>query len=148
MFASRTVLLYWITFIAPFIISWSMKLIYDDRIAKDEIFAINSLHEVLTMIQTVVMVYISFVPFYSYSVACWDKIGIFIHLLGIHLIFIVIPLIAIIHSAVNYTSLRDSRVVGWLFVYSMINIMTIIYYFAFMWKLCKGMIQFQKTRRS
>ena len=50
MFASRTVLLYWITFIAPFIISWSMKLIYDDRIAKDEIFAINSVHEVLTMI--------------------------------------------------------------------------------------------------
>ena len=117
-----------------------MKLIYDDRIAKDEIFAINSVHEWLTFVQTIVMIYISFVPFYSYSIACWDKIGIFVHLLGIHLIFIVIPLIAIIHSSVNYKNIRDSRVVGWLFVYSLINIMTIIYYFAFMLKLCRGMI--------
>ena len=148
MFASKTILLYWITFIAPFIISWSMRLVYDNRIAKDKIFAINKLHTVLTMIQTIVMIYISFVPFYSYHLVWWDKLGIFIHLLGIHLIFIVIPIYALIHSAIYYTNIRDSRVVGWLFVYSMINVMTIIYYFAFMLKLCKGMIKFQKTRRN
>ena len=94
------------------------------------------------------MIYISFVPFYSYRVACWDKIGIFVHLIAIHLIFIVIPIIAIVHSAMNYKNLRDSRAVGWLFVYAMINIMTIIYYFAMIVKLCRGMVLFRKTRRN
>ena len=94
------------------------------------------------------MIYLSFTPFYSYRFAWWDKIGIFVHLIAIHLIFIVVPIIAIVHSAINYKSLRDSRVVGWLFVYAMINIMTIIYYFAMILKLCRGMILFQKTRRN
>ena len=148
MFASKTVLLFWMTFLTPLIISYSMKLIYKDRIAKDEIYSINVFHEVLTIIQTILMIYVTFVPFYSYTVACWDKIGIWMHLVAIHVIFVLIPLIAIVHSAINFSNYSDSRVVGWLFVYAMINVMTIIYYFAMILKLCRGMIQFQRVRKA
>ena len=50
MAASKTVLLFWINFITPFVISYTMKLIYKDRIEKDEIYDINVVHEVLTVI--------------------------------------------------------------------------------------------------
>ena len=50
MFASKTCLLFWMTFLAPLLISYSMKLIYKDRIAKDDIYSINVFHEVLTLI--------------------------------------------------------------------------------------------------
>ena len=50
MHASKTILLFWINFITPFVISYTMKLIYKDRIEKDEIFDINVFHEVLTAI--------------------------------------------------------------------------------------------------
>ena len=96
MFAQKNILLFWITFITPSLICYTMKWIYKDRIQIEEIFEIVKVHEALTGIQTILTIYTSFVPFYSYRFECWNKIGGLVHLIAIHVTFIVCPIIGIV----------------------------------------------------
>ena len=92
------------------------------------------------------MVYITFCPFYSYKFACWDKVGFYFHMFAIHLIFLAIPLVSVIHSAFYFEQMTDSLAVGWLLTYSLMNVMVIIYYFVLILKVVMGMVKFHNGR--
>ena len=95
----RSILLFWITLVTPSMTAYTMKRVYEGRIADEEIFDVNIFRETLTVIQAISTVYITFCPFYSYKFACWDKVGFYFHMFAIHLIFLAIPLISVVHSA-------------------------------------------------
>ena len=66
MFAQKNVLLFWITFITPSVICYTMEWLYEGRILHEGVFKVTHVHEVITGVQTVFMIYVTFVPFYSY----------------------------------------------------------------------------------
>ena len=76
------------------------------------------------------MGYITFTPFYSNRFPIWDRIGYFIHMIMIHVMFIVCPLVVIVHTAIYIKNIHESPAKGWFYTYAMMNVMVIIYYFA------------------
>ena len=93
------------------------------------------------------MCYISFVPFYSNRLPVYDKIGYFIHMFAIHVMFLVCPIIVIVHTAINLKNFYESPARGWLFVFALMNIMAVIYYFAIFLKFVIGITKFWKKRK-
>ena len=147
MLAQKDPLHLWTTIITPMVICVAMQWIYEGRIEHQEVWPIIRAHEWFVGIQSVLMVYISFVPFYSDKFPIWTKIGPIIHMIAIHTIFILIPVISIIHTSINVEHVRVSRAVGWLFTFVFINVMCIIYYFYVPLKVVRGASQFLKNRR-
>ena len=148
LFAQKNILLFWITFITPSVICYTMEWLYKGRIKHEEVFDVAHVHETITGVQTILMIYITFVPFYSYRFKCWDKVGLVFHMIAIHIVFIVCPVVAIVHSLSSLTLFRESRAVGWFFTFTLINVMTVIYYCAIIQKLVRGMLQFHRNRKN
>ena len=69
-------------------------------------------------------------------------------MLAIHITFLLCPLIAIIMLLMNLDTLKQSWAVGWLGTYFFMNFMVILYYFAIMMNLVRGMIFFHRERKS
>ena len=148
MFAQKNILLFWITFITPSVICYTMEWLYKGRIEHEKVFDIARVHEVITGIQTVLMIYLTFVPFYSYRFECWNKVGLALFFIVIHIICIVCPVVAIVYTLTNWSVMKESRAVGWFFTYTLIQLMTIIYYFAIMVKLVRGILFFHRSRKN
>ena len=91
-------------------------------------------------------IYLSFVPFYSARFPAWTKIGSWIHVIAVHVIFILVPLLSIGNTLIHIEAVWKSRAIGWLLTYLLINLMTIIYYFISILKIVRGARQFVKDR--
>ena len=147
MYASTNEYLFWITFITPSIIIYTLEFLYDGRIKDEKIYETAHLHEVLTAVQSAMMVYICFVPFYSDRFPVWDKIGYVLHMIAIHIMFIVCPIIVIVHTAIYVTRFYDSPARGWLFTFALMNVLVLIYYFTVFLKFVRGITKFYKNRK-
>ena len=109
MFAKQNILLFWITFLTPAMITYSTESIYKSRIQNEDILGLLHVIEWLTSIQGVLTVYLSFVPFYSDRFACWNKIGCLVHFIAVHVLFIVSPIIGIVYSLLYWKAVNESR---------------------------------------
>ena len=88
------------------------------------------------------------VPFYSDKYPLWEKIGSKLHLVAVHLIFIVIPLFSIGNTLINAQEAWESPAVGVLLAFPIINAVTILYYFVFVLKVVRGAWTFISDRNT
>ena len=124
-----------------------MQWIYYGRSISDEVWEVIFKNQWIAGIQIICCIYITFVPFYSHRFACWNKIGPLIHLIAVHLIFIVLPITSMIATSSRYEYIMESRAIGWLTTFGFINLMTIVYYFVMVLKIVRGAWRFIRSEK-
>ena len=66
----------------------------------------------------------------------------------IHIMFILCPILAIVHTLVYIKDLFGSPVRGWFITYALINVMTLFYYFFLFMRFVRGITKFKRNRRN
>lgn len=98
------------------------------------------------MLQTILLVYILFVPFYSKAKRCWDQVGGVVHFMAVHLVFLVIPMYVIGVSAMFMFEYRGEPVMTFLALFPILNASLILVYFFRVFNIVKKTMQWHRGK--
>ena len=96
--------------------------------------------------QTILLLYILFVPFYSRNCKCWDRFGGIIHFISVHLVFLVIPMYVIMVSGTFVKEMRNDPNFTLLALFPILNASLILIYILKVFKIVKKTIAWNKSK--
>ena len=96
----------------------------------------------------VLAIYLSHVSFYSSSHACWDKTGLYIHVIAGAIAFILLPIVNIVLIAIDLNDSYESAYGPAFVMLGVVNICLIINGLTFIRKAVMETIEWYKARHS
>lgn len=66
--------------------------------------------EFLVILQVMLTLYLTYIPFYTKSgIRCWDSYGIYVHFVATMLVFLIIPIVVIIHAIMRVSDAKETN---------------------------------------